>query len=162
MRLQEHQNPITCFVAKHNIAAARGLASDQFQGLANRLLMACEAQVILVQNVWQEAGLSHGVSGIVKDIVSLPRENKTPVSFGSHADFLLVGFPSYTGPAFLEEFPLLVPIAPRTVHSDDFRYTRTQFPLRLAYATTIHKAQGETYNQGCVVNLGKKESAAGE
>jgi hypothetical protein len=77
MRLQEQQNPITCFVAKHNIAAARGLASDQFQGLANRLLMACGAQVILDQNVWQEAGLLNSVSGIVKDIVFLPRENGT-------------------------------------------------------------------------------------
>ena len=44
-------------------------------------------------------------------------------------------------------------------HSYSFKYnaTRDQMPFRLAYACTIHKAQGQTILK-CVIDLGKSLS----
>ncbi len=39
-----------------------------------------------------------------------------------------------------------------------FSATRTQFPLRLAYAITTHKVQGDTLDSG-VICLGKSEKS---
>ena len=38
--------------------------------------------------------------------------------------------------------------------------SRTQFPIRLAYALTIHKGQGQTLKR-IIVELGKKEATLG-
>ena len=59
---------------------------------------------------------------------------------------LLVHFPKYIGPSFLDDEEKIVPVVP---HISTWRnragepMSRTQFPLIYGYAITIHKAQGE-------------------
>ncbi len=53
---------------------------------------------------------------------------------------------------------LVGPIPAISIRSDDTRAVRIQFPLRLAYAMTVWKSQGETLGK-TVVDIGPKESA---
>ena len=62
---------------------------------------------MLLQNLWNEHGLTNGVNGIVKYIVY--KEGITPPKLPS---FVLVYFPQYTGPSFHPTEEQLVPIVP--------------------------------------------------
>ena len=54
--------------------------------------------------------------------------------------------PHYSGPQFFEEEHKKnwVPLSPNTFQDDSFSASRTGYALRLAYAMTIHKSQGES------------------
>ncbi len=54
-----------------------------------------------------------------------------------------------------------IPINARTMFSKRLNATRTQYPLRLAYAITTHKVQGDTLEEG-VIALGKTERSLGQ
>ncbi len=51
-----------------------------------------------------------------------------------------------------------IPILAISIRSDDTRADRIQFPLRLAYAMTVWKSQGETLGK-TVLDIGPKETA---
>ena len=61
--------------------------------------------------------------------------------------------------------PRVVPIAATTAHFARKKFglkalSRTNFPLSLAWCTTIHRAQGATFDR-CCVNLGDRELSLG-
>ena len=76
---------------------------------------------------------------------------------------LLIHFISgYSGPDFPTYGSKIVPIFPVT---RQFEYkgvpcSRTQFPIRLAYAITVHKSQGLTLLRA-VLNINQKEHCLG-
>jgi len=76
---------------------------------------------------------------------------------------IIIYFKQYIGPQFFTEEPdkfNYIPINPKSVYSKQCQSVRTQFPLRLSYALTTHKVQGDTLTSG-VIDLGKLERNIG-
>ena len=112
---------------------------------------------MLTSNLWQEEGLCDGATGVVEDLLFHPDCPLPCLPITA-----LVLFSHYTGTAFLPTNPKTVPIPPHLIEweSDGQRLSRQQLPLRLRYAMTIHKSQGQTLPQ-FVVDLCTAEKAAG-
>jgi hypothetical protein len=82
--------------------------------------------------------------------------------FSTFPTVLLIKFDDYSGPDFPGLLPGVIPVFPAT-RSYDYKgvsCSRTQFPLRLAYAITVHKSQGLTLSK-VVLNLDQKEHCLG-
>src|SRR5579859_4093943 len=90
-------------------------------------------------------------------------EEQTP-----HKDLpavIMIAMPGYKGPTLWhkEDGTPIVPIVPFTVRwqsKSGKQCLRTQFPVRVAYAVTIHKSQGMTVNKA-VVELGDHDFTRG-
>ena len=112
---------------------------------------------MLTSNLWTEVGLCNGSFGTIEQIWF--GENMGPPNLPVA---VLVHFPSYTGPAFLGACPKCIPVPPKVFEwmADGKHLSRQQVPLRLRYAMTIHKSQGQTLTKA-VVDLGSRERVAG-
>jgi ATP-dependent exoDNAse (exonuclease V) alpha subunit len=134
-------NPILQVTAVHTGGSgAIHVPSSSAGNLEANVFLAVGAPVMCSKNVWLEAGLVNGAMGIVHEIVYA--EGKDHTSF---PEAVLVKFDekTYKGPSFLENVPGVVKFSPSTeamVDASGTRCTRTQFPLQLAFALTIHKS----------------------
>ena len=126
-------------------------------GLQKDLFLSLEARVMLTRNLWTNVGLCNGALGTVHKIIYA--NNEGPPNFPIA---ILIQFDNYTGPSFSSSVPRLVPIPPSCDTSESLGsdYERTQFPLKLAWAITIHKSQGLTLDN-ISVDLGRSESSQG-
>ncbi|KAL7290849.1 hypothetical protein TKK_0015583 [Trichogramma kaykai] len=128
--------------------------NDDCCGLEPSLYLAIGCRVMLTQNIWVYGGLVNGSIGTVRAI--LYEENVSPPTLPS---YILIHFPSYHGPFIHNN---LFPIKPvtRSYEKRGQICTIKQFPLKLAYACTIHKAQGMTLPTA-IIDIGEKEFSAG-
>ena len=115
------------------------------------------ARVMLTMNLWSSVGLCNGATGTVAHIIY--QNNHQPPDLPIA---VIVEFENYRGPVFNENQPLCIPVYPITVisHTKTGFHERTQLPLRLAWALTIHKSQGLTLPKAWT-DIGKSEGTAG-
>jgi ATP-dependent DNA helicase PIF1 len=152
--------PVKKVRADHTGVEAAKASSDIAEGLHTEVDIAIGARVMLTRNLWVEKGLVNGAMGTVRDISW--KEGKDPSKDLPEA--IMVQFDNYHGPFFAEDADGsgFVPIFPSTTRFElnGVDCTRTQFPLRVAYAITVHKAQGLTLPR-IVLNITGKDFALG-
>lgn len=154
--------------ARNSCKDAEKAADTRVGRLQNKLYLTTGQPVILTRNLWTQHGLVNGARGVVKELVTQAGTDGNPSEWVA-----VVEFEDYSGPAFLSAHPKWVPIG---VVKHDFRVFdrsqkkavsawRKQLPLKMAWASTIHKAQGITVGpqqaiKRLVIDAGKVEHHA--
>ena len=158
--------------AFHNDARAETKPSAGFRTLKDTVHLSLASPVMLTQNIiWQvnvvPLGLMNGARGFVVGVVykqeGQARSDGSAVPAGFPClraacplpDFVIVNFPLYSGSAFFPNRPRTwVPVPCVEIRHSLFKsFTRYCLPLRCCWALTIHKCQGITAKEGCVVNF---------
>lgn len=129
--------------------------SEHAGGLEAIIAICIGARVMLVHNLWVQCGLVNGSVGTVRGIVY--KDGIRPPSLPLT---VLVEFDKYQGPCLQPNN--VVPITCQTTHWNEKGRScaRTQLPLTLCWATTIHKSQGLTLDK-VVIHLGNKDFCPG-
>lgn len=101
---------------------------------------------MLTTNLCIPYGLFNGSIGTVFDIIY-------PTGTGPSKclpSAVMVNFPNYSGPPFIDSHPKVIPLFPVERKIDCFCHMckRKQIPLTLGWALTIHKCQGLTIGSG--------------
>ena len=152
-KLQASGQPIATIKAVHTGANAAKASPDDASGLEAVVCLAKSARIMLTSNLWVEVGLVNGAMGTIEAIC---------YRSGGPPDLplaVMVKFDHYSGPTLHDG---TVPITPlrRTWSNSGVQCSRLQFPLKLAWAVTIHKSQGLTLDK-VVIDVGKKEFSCG-
>ena len=123
-------------------------------GLATTVQVAIGARVMLIRNVDVSDGLANGTQGEVVDIKYT--SNRTPVAVLVRFDNEKVGKNTrMQSPVDMTEYPAnVIPISRIEVSfsptGNNLKIIRKQFPLKLCWASSIHKVQGATVSRICV------------
>jgi len=128
------------------------------KGLEAELLIAKGSRIMLMANLWTEAGLVNRALGTIVDIVF--EENGPP----SLPTAVFVNFNTYEGVTVTNTKGIkVVPIGPIKQiweGKNSEKCSRFQVPIWLAWAITVHKSQGLTLSKA-KIDIGSKEFAAG-
>ena len=160
----EAQNSVTGQTRHFDLANLPNKKSET-GNLHNVLKIAVGARVMLTVNVNVTDGLDNGASGEVIHIVTVvSRKVKTIlVKFDDEN----VGREAIRASQHRDRFSNAVPISRAEVKFNacgkrGSEVTRSQFPLTLAWATTIHKVQGLTLNEIVVDMEGSSRFSPGQ
>jgi hypothetical protein len=186
-RLRALDKPIALIQAQHSTAKAKSMTPDRLRGLTTSLYLSVGSKVYLTSNLGTGVGLCNGTVGYVKDIVyqeqvqpqsSVEEEQAAPeptvaIKPPCLPKYVWVDFgASYRGESFFPNDDSRrgwVPVHPMTASEyvmeretgEVTDHSRTMIPLRLAWAWTIWKAQGQTYTGKVIANLSDREKEHG-
>jgi DNA replication protein DnaC len=153
-------NPI-CTIAAEKCNSKKQQQNHVSDAKTSTLKLAVGAKVMLLQNLSVTHGLVNGSLGIVRGIC-YSGDARPPALPAC----VFVEFHGYSGPSLTAsrgEFAgrALVPITPESIKSAQQQGTSVkQLPLRLAWASTVHKSQGLTLDEAYVdlSDLGQKRN----
>ena len=123
--------------------------------LVRELKIAIGARAMLITNVDVSDGLSNGVSGVIKGI-EYGKSNNMPKTVFLHFDSPRIGSKLRSTQSIPSKYSGCIPIKP---HKDTMTVklnrkavtlTREQVPLKLSWAVTVHKVQGQTTSQAVI------------
>ena len=124
---------------KSNIAA---------DGLPHELKLSVGAKVMLQRNIDVSDGLVNGAMGVITAFVMDQNKTETPVCICIKFDNARVGKRAIQDGRYGPEIPTgSVCIYPFDEQFHSGKIRRRQFPLKLAFASTIHKTQGMTVDR---------------
>lgn len=153
LKLQSSGEPVAILKAVHSGPNAANASSDDAGGLHPILSIAHKARVMLTCNLWVEAGLVNGAMGTIQSICyTRGGPPELPVA-------VTVKFDKYSGSSLHDGSVPIVPLRRTWSHSTE-QCSRLQIPLKLAWAITVHKAQGLTLDK-VVLDIGDKEFSTG-
>ncbi|KAF5139516.1 ATP-dependent DNA helicase PIF1 [Metarhizium anisopliae] len=142
--LDHLSRPVIQVKAKNIGFGAAAAPDDKAGNLAKQIPICIGARLMLTSNLWQPVGLCNGARGTVYDIGWAPGAD--PIR--DLPCVIMMEFDKYGGPVFLTttDGRKIVPILPvdRDFLIGATLCTRTQFPLIVCYAITVHKSQSIT------------------
>ncbi|EFZ04536.1 ATP-dependent DNA helicase PIF1 [Metarhizium robertsii ARSEF 23] len=133
--------PVIQVKAKNVGPSAAAAPDDKARNLAKQIPICIGACLMLTSNLWQPVGLCNGARGTVYDIGWAPGAN--PVQ---EPCVIMTEFDKYSGPVFLTTADDRQTVPIRDFLIGATHCTRTQFPLIVCYAITVHKSQSITEN----------------
>ena len=149
-------------MASAHTGAGSAKDDDKLAGMASVLKLAVGAKVMITRNIWTEAGHTNGTAGTLHS-----------VGFGADANpaedlplVIMLQVPDYIGPTqWHTDCPARIPIVPIIPVSSRYKTksqeaSRINFPIKLAFAMTIHKSQGLTLDK-VLIDIGNREFAPG-
>lgn len=152
--LEKLNQPIAEIIAINKPNCMLKSSEEGAGGLLCRIYLSIECRVMLIKNLWTQAGLVNGALGTVTAIVY--DEGVLPPDLPL---YILVKFDKYYGECFYNGS---VPIVPESItwSRNNVNYYRKQFPLVLNYASSIHKAQGLKLPK-VIIDIGSSEFCCG-
>jgi ATP-dependent DNA helicase PIF1 len=164
---QRSRQPIFKVLAIHSDAIAAKATPIEAGRLEPFLALSIGCKLMVLENIWTERGIVNGTQCRLYDVVWPDGSNPTKDE-PDQPLCLLIAVPkrNYTGPS-IEQFTwrttdyAVIPLyrSQRDFYLSGQTRHRSQFPVCLAYALTIHKAQGMTMDKVALdLSIGKKDS----